>query len=357
MAREVPLIRRRGPLGRLAARVASTVLDPTIVLSFDKSGFARHAAGFDPRDLDVDLAGRTCLVTGANSGIGYATCEGLAARGATVWMLCRSAERAEDAARRLRRATGSRRVHVGLVDVSDFGSVRRFAAEFAPARVDVLVHNAGMLADERSETADGHELTLATHVLGPLLLTCLLRPKLAAGGGARVVFVSSGGMYGARLSVEDAQWRQRPFDGVSAYAQAKRMQLVLAETLARQLDADRITVNAMHPGWAETPALESSLPRFHAVTKRILRTPAEGADTVLWLAASGAARGETGKFWFDRAARRTHFLRRTRETAADRAAFLDFCRAAVPEFARLRPPARAGAGEKPREPASRGATR
>ncbi len=331
---------RPGPLGRLAAHLASTVLDPTIVLSFDRSGYLRHAAGFDPRDLEVDLTGRICLVTGANSGIGYATSEGLAGRGATVWMLCRNEERAAEAASRLRRATGSRRIHVGLVDVADFASIRRFAAGFAASKVDVLVHNAGMLADERQETADGHELTLATHVLGPLLLSCLFKPRLAAAGGARVVFVSSGGMYGARLSVADVEWRARPFDGVSAYAQAKRMQVVLAETLARQLAADRITVNAMHPGWAETPALASSLPRFHALTRRILRTPAQGADTALWLAASGAARSETGRFWFDRAARRTHLLRRTRETPAERAAFLELCRAAVPEFSRLGPTSR-----------------
>ena len=331
--------RTQTPIARVAARLASAVLDPTIVLSFDRSGFARHAVGFDPGALDVDLGGRTCLVTGANSGIGFATCRGLAERGATVWMLCRDAGRAEAASRELRRLTGSRRVHVALLDVSDFGAIRRFVAGFGPARVDVLVHNAGMLADARDESPDGHELTLATHVLGPLLLTCLLRPKLAAAGGSRVIFVSSGGMYPTRLSVDDAGWRERPFDGVTAYSQAKRMQVVLAETLARQLAADGIDVNAMHPGWAETPAVKSSLPRFYALTKRILRSPAEGADTVLWLAASEAARGQTGKFWFDRVARRTHFLRRTRETPAERAAFLDFCRAAVPEFARLAAPA------------------
>jgi NAD(P)-dependent dehydrogenase (short-subunit alcohol dehydrogenase family) len=207
--------------------------------------------------------------------------------------------------------------------------------------VDVLVHNAGMLADDREETAQGHELTLATHVLGPLLLTCLLRPKLAAAGGARVVWVSSGGMYAQSLDLEGfVSESERDFDGVAAYAQAKRMQVVLAEVLARQLAPDRIAVNAMHPGWAETPAVKSSLPRFYAVTQRILRTPAEGADTVLWLAARDAARGKTGKFWFDRAARRTHFLRRTRETAAERAAFLDLCREALPEFRRLAPAGR-----------------
>lgn len=327
--------RSPSPLLRAAARLASAVLDPTIVLSFDRSGFARHVLGFDPRALDVDLGGKTCLVTGANSGIGFATCRGLAERGATVWMLCRNAGRAAAAAGELRRLTGSQRIRTATLDVADLGAIRRFAAGFRPTRVDVLVHNAGLLADERMESPDGHELTLATHVLGPLLLTCLLRPKLAAAADAQVIFVSSGGMYPTRLSVADAEWRERPFDGLTAYSQAKRMQVVLAETLAQLLAADGIAVNAMHPGWAETQAVKSSLPRFYALTRRILRTPAEGADTVLWLAASEAARGQTGKFWFDRAPRRTHVLPHTRETAAERAAFLDFCRAAVPEFARL----------------------
>jgi dehydrogenase/reductase SDR family member 12 len=335
MAAAAPLSRRPGRLTRLLARAAAAALDPTIVLSFDRSGYARHAVGFDPRDLEVNLEGRTCLVTGANSGIGLATTLGLAERGASVWLLCRSRERGEDAAREVRQSTGSRRVHLATLDVADFASIRAFAASCRTPRVDVLVHNAGMLADARAETADGHELTLATHVLGPLLLTCLLRQRLAAAGGARVIFVASGGMYGKRLSVADAEWRRRPFDGVAAYAQAKRMQVVLAEELASRLASDGIAVNAMHPGWAETPAVKSSLPRFYAVTRRILRSPAQGADTVLWLAASEAARGQSGRFWFDRQARRTHFTARTRESGADRADLLALCSDALPEFRAL----------------------
>jgi NAD(P)-dependent dehydrogenase (short-subunit alcohol dehydrogenase family) len=198
--------------------------------------------------------------------------------------------------------------------------------------VDVLVHNAGVLPDDRIETADGNELTLATAVLGPLLLTQLLLPKLRAAGNARVIFVSSGGMYTQRLSLRDPQWRQRRFDGVEAYAQAKRMQVVLAEMLAERLADDGIAVNAMHPGWADTAAVRSSLPRFHSATKYILRSAEEGADTVLWLAASDAARDRTGLFWFDRRPRRTHFVSRSRETDSDRRALWDFCAERVPEL-------------------------
>jgi len=299
------------------------LLDTSIFFSFDRSGFLRHAAAFDPDDLAVDLSGRVCLVTGANSGIGFETAAGLAERGATVWMLCRDRGRGEAALRELRRRTGSRRAHLATLDVSDPGAIREFASRFTPSRVDVLVHNAGVLPDRRVLSPDGHELTLATHVLGPWRLTQALLPKLRASADPRVIFVSSGGMYTQRLSLADCQWQRRRYDGVVAYAQTKRMQVVLAQLLADHLPGG--TVSAMHPGWADTPAVRSSLPRFRAVMQGRLRTPAEGADTVLWLAASAAARGRSGRFWFDRAERSPHLLPWTRESKADRAALRALC--------------------------------
>jgi NAD(P)-dependent dehydrogenase (short-subunit alcohol dehydrogenase family) len=299
------------------------LLDTSIFFSFDRSGFLRHAAAFDLHDLAVDLSGRVCLVTGANSGIGFEASVGLAERGATVWMLCRDRSRGEAALRELRRRTGSRRARLALLDVSDPGAIRDFVARFTPARVDVLVHNAGVLPDRRILSPDGHELTLATHVLGPWRLTQALLPKLRASADPRVIFVSSGGMYTQRLSLDDCEWQRRRYDGVVAYAQTKRMQVVLARLLAE--DLPRGTVSAMHPGWADTPAVRSSLPRFRAVMQGRLRTPAEGADTVLWLAASDAAIGRSGRFWFDRAERSPHLLPWTRESKADRAALRALC--------------------------------
>jgi hypothetical protein len=143
------------------------------------------------------------------------------------------------------------------------------------------------------------------------------------------MFVASGGMYTQRLSLDDSEWQRRPYDGVAAYAQTKRMQVVLAELLAEELPRARITVSSMHPGWADTPAVRSSLPRFWKTMQRRLRTPAEGADTVIWLAASAAARGRSGRFWFDRRPRSTHLLPWTRESRADRDALLALCRAAA----------------------------
>jgi len=189
----------------------------------------------------------------------------------------------------------------------------------------VLVHNAGVLPDERIETRDGLELTFATHVVGPHLLTRLLRPSLEKSPDARVIWVSSGGMYTRGLNLEDPNWTQRDYDGVRAYAETKRAQVILAELWAEELRAFPIAVNAMHPGWADTPAVESSLPRFHRITRNILRTPAEGADTVVWLAACPRARESTGRFFFDRKERRTHLLPFTRESDRDRAVLWELC--------------------------------
>ncbi len=299
------------------------LLDASVFFSFDRGGYVRHAAAFGPNDLAADLAGRVCLVTGANSGIGFETSASLAERGATVWMLCRDRSRGEAALREVRNRTGSRRVHLGLLDVADPDSVRNFASAFTAPRVDVLVHNAGVLPAERILSGDGHELTLATHVLGPWRLTKALLPKLRTSAEPRVIFVSSGGMYTQRLSLADVEWQGRTYDGVRAYAQTKRMQVVLARLLAEDLPGG--TVSAMHPGWADTPAVRSSLPRFWSAMRDRLRTPAEGADTVVWLAASDAARGRSGRFWFDRAPRSPHLLPWTLESSADRAALRAFC--------------------------------
>jgi NAD(P)-dependent dehydrogenase (short-subunit alcohol dehydrogenase family) len=310
---------------RLAGRVLSAVVDPTVVLSFDRSGFLIHQLQFDPADTEVDMRGRTCLVTGANSGLGYATALGLARLGADVWLLCRDRERGQRALREIRRASGNNRVHLELADMSIQTSIRAFAERFTAAHVDVLVNNAGVLPDRRTETGDGLELTWATNVVGPFLLTHLLLPKLRAAPQGRVINVSSGGMYTRRLALEDLDWRKRPFDGVTAYAVTKRAEVILSEMWARRLAGTPVTVNSMHPGWADTPSVRVSLPRFYRVMQTVLRSAEQGADTIVWLAVCPRLAGKSGKFWFDRKARCTRYLPRTRETAAERKKLWRLC--------------------------------
>jgi NAD(P)-dependent dehydrogenase (short-subunit alcohol dehydrogenase family) len=312
-------------LVRLGAAALSKVLDPTILFSFDRTGFARHALGFDAADLDRDLTGRRAIVTGANSGIGFETALALADLGAEVVLACRSEERGLAARDAIRERVGHSRVQLERLDVSSLTDVRAFAGRFANERVDILVHNAGVLPDERSETVDGFETSFATHVAGPHLLTRLLEPALDRSDDARVVWVSSGGMYTRKLDLRDPQWQRRRYDGVLAYAETKRMQVALSQRWAERIAASHAggsgpCIVSMHPGWADTPAVASSLPRFRRVTEAILRTPAEGADTVVWLSVAPREKLEPGGFYFDRRRRSPHLLPWTRETRGEREA-------------------------------------
>lgn len=305
-------------------RLYDRLLDASVLFSFDRSGFERHARGFRAEDLEVDLGGRVCLVTGANSGIGRAAARGLAERGAAVWLLCRDEARGREAEEALRKETGNPQVRFAALDLSRPGSVESFVERFDAGRVDALVHNAGLIPAERTVTSDGLELAFAVHVAGPLRLTLGLLPALRAARG-RVVFVTSGGMYTRRLSTRDVAWRKRNYDGVVAYAETKRMQVVLGEALAERFADTGIAVNAMHPGWADTPGVRRSLPGFFRVLGGRLRTPEQGADTAVWLAAADAAGRTTGRLFLDRRPVAPHLLPWTRESAAERRRFLELC--------------------------------
>lgn len=293
-------------------------LDATVVLSFDRHGYRRHARHFDAAELAVDLRGRTVLVTGANSGLGLAATRQLARLGAEVVMLCRDLSRGEAARAEVLARQPDARLELARLDVASLADVRRFAQGWRRP-IDVLVNNAGVLPDAFTRTAEGLELTFATNVVGPFALTRALRPHLRG----RVISVSSGGLYPVRLDLRALQGEGRRFDGVAAYAQTKRAQVVLNELWAAREPA--LTFAAMHPGWADTPAVRSSLPRFHAVTRRLLRTPDEGADTITWLAAAPRLAGVSGRFWFDRREAPVHRFPWTRESAGQRAELWALC--------------------------------
>ncbi len=297
--------------------------DPIALYSFNRAGFELHRRAFDPEDLARGGEGRVALVTGANSGIGFATARELAARGFHVWLLCRAASRGEAARAEIAREVGGGRVHLDLVDMSSLASIRRLARDLPLDRVDVLVHNAGVLPDAKQVTEDGVELTFATNVLGPFALTGLLLPRLLRASDPRVVFVSSGGLYPQRLDLSLLDIAPESFDGVRAYANTKRAQVILAHMLAERVPD--VTFASMHPGWADTTAVETSLPRFHKMMKGLLRTPEQGADTVVWLAAAEKVRGTRGTFWFDRRAAAEYPFPWTRESPADREALWTLC--------------------------------
>jgi dehydrogenase/reductase SDR family member 12 len=306
--------------------VVDQAMDWTVLPGYSKIGYAVRERAV-PRGR-LELAGKVAIVTGATSGIGEAACVGMARAGAEVHLVVRNPEKGEEARRRVGDASGVDPATLTLhrCDLSDLGSVRDFAAAFLEDRdrLDVLINNAGVLPPERTHTEEGFELTFATNVLGPFLLTNLLLPALRAAAPSRVINVSSGGMYTAKLDVDDPQLEKEEFSGNKFYAHTKRAEVVLADEWARRWAPD-VAAFSMHPGWVATPGLSESLPGFDKLMKPLLRDAAGGADTIVWLAGSGALAGETGGFWHDRRRRPEHRLPSTKETATERLRFYEEC--------------------------------
>ena len=316
-------------------------LEASVVGSFTRIGHAvrRRTDAWD--DHATAGRGRHVLVTGGNSGIGFATAVALLVRGARVTVTTRDRERGEraraallDAAARGEHVTERdslrERLAVELLDLDRLDSVRMLAEHLDGGDpIDIVVHNAGAMFAQRSLTEDGLERTWQVHAVAPFLLTMLLVPRLAVREDARVVWVSSGGMYTERLVVRrvDSPGRYRPS---VAYARAKRAQVELVAELHRRLGGRTgIAFHAMHPGWARTPGIARSLPTFDRIVGPLLRTPAQGADTIVHLALaprSGDGDGDGddptagGRFWADRRPRPTDRLARTACEASEREA-------------------------------------
>ncbi len=299
---------------RLASCI-DTALDRSVVLGFSSIGPAvrRRLTTWPADPAPGSLNGKVAAVTGATSGLGLATARGLLALGADVRLVVRDTDKGARVRDELLAAVPGGSVTVDRCDVGDLDDVRRFATELAATldRLDVLVHNAGAMPPERTESAQGHELTMALHVLGPLLMTDLLAPVLS--NDARVLFVTSGGMYSQVLRADDPEYLKGDYSPSTAYARSKRAQVELLPVLQQRWPSTR--VYATHPGWADTPGVQESLPAFRKVMRPVLRDADSGAETTVWLGAVQPA-PPGGGLWHDRRQRPTHLLRKTRTDAA-----------------------------------------
>jgi NAD(P)-dependent dehydrogenase (short-subunit alcohol dehydrogenase family) len=275
-----------------------------------------------------DLTGQVVIVTGANSGIGKETAVALARMGATVVMTARTASKGEVARDEVVRRSGSDRVVLGSLDLASFASIREFAASFLAGfdRLDVLVNNAGLIVDTRRETADGFELMFGTNHLGHFLLTDLLRQRLVESAPSRVVVVSSVAHRWAVKGLDRSDLQSvRRFSGSRAYGASKLANVQFALELSRQLAADGVAVNAVHPGSihsgfaADGDTSASGLGWWMATFgPYVLRSPRTGAKTQVLLASSTRPRvaGKTGDYWSH--GRRWPASRRARDEEAAR---------------------------------------
>ncbi|HYO85339.1 MAG TPA: SDR family NAD(P)-dependent oxidoreductase [Dermatophilaceae bacterium] len=301
-----------------AARVADAALEVTVAGSFGSPGIRIRQRMFDWENLPR-LDGRTVLITGATSGIGRAAAVAMARLGAGVTIVGRNEGRTVTAAEQITAAAGSEvPVRAVVADLSRLADARSLVDQFTAGHdhIDVLVHNAGALSATHELTADGFETTYAAQVLGPHVITSGLLSLLQAGTHPRVLTVSSGGMYAEGLNLHGLHMPADSYDGVRAYARAKRAQVVLTQEWARRFPAP-VQFHSMHPGWADTAGVQDALPRFRRITRPILRTAQEGADTIVWLAGVVPIPAPSGTFWLDRRPRRTVWLPGTGGTPAE----------------------------------------
>ncbi|MGB8862231.1 MAG: SDR family NAD(P)-dependent oxidoreductase [Ilumatobacteraceae bacterium] len=297
------------------ARAVDSVLEAPIFTSFTRIGYDVRSRTGHWRQLDgYDLRERVVLLTGATSGLGLVAAEQLARCGATVVLLGRDASKTKRVRDEVMARTGNDAISAVTADMGDLAAVRAVAAEVVERheRLDVLIHNAGALSATREVSALGTELTVASQVVGPFLLTTLLLPLLRKTAGSRVLTMSSGGMYASPLRVADLEMGE-DYKGSEQYARAKRAQVTLNEMWAQRFPDRSIVFHAMHPGWADTPGVRESLPTFRKVMGPLLRSPMQGADTMVWLAADdGEPLACSGGFWLDRRRRSLHKLPGTR---------------------------------------------
>ncbi len=269
-------------------------------LGFTRFGYERRRKTWRP--ISESLEGRTAVITGATSGLGRVVAEQLSDLGARVVLVGRSLEKLERAAEEIVEATGNRDVALEKADLGLMSEVRSLAHRLLrnEKAIHILVNNAAVLPVEKSQTTEGLETAFATDLMSPYLLTRLLIPRLRESAPARIINVSSGGMYLSGIDPDQLENPEGRYDGARAYARAKRGLMILTELWAEELQDSGVVVNAMHPGWADTPGVQDSLPGFHKLTRLVLRTPEQGADTIVWLAAATEAGNVSGKLWLDR---------------------------------------------------------
>lgn len=277
---------------------------------FGKEGYARAAKQFDQSVMERSLTGKVCVVTGANQGLGLQTSQELAARGATLLMVCRNADRGQQAVDGVRTKTGNPNVHLKVCDVSSIQSIRTLVDDLKASypSINVLINNAGVMIHDRQKSPEGLDINFATNTLGCFALTLWLEDLLVQGAPSKVIFVSSGGMLTQKLDVDDMQNERmgRSYDGTVAYAKDKRRQVAIAEKFSELWANKGIVAVSCHPGWTETEGVKKSIPGFHSFYKDKFRALPEGADTMVYLALEDNEKLTPGAFYGDRHVQAKH---------------------------------------------------
>ena len=250
---------------------------------------------------NVDMTGKTCLITGGNSGIGKATAIGLAKLGATVVIVSRDKDKGEAAIFEIRSVSRNKDVDSMVSDLSSLDSVRELAHDFTARykQLHVLVNNAGIFLPKRVPTVDGFETTFATNHLGHFLLTNLLLDELKASSPSRIINITSSAHYGTEIDFEDLQGEKK-YSGYHAYSQSKLANVLFTYQLAKKLEGTSVTVNCLHPGVVRT-GFGKDQGGLMSIGVRIgspfMMSAESAAKAVIYLATSPEMEGVSGKFY------------------------------------------------------------
>ena len=245
------------------------------------------------------MRGKTCLITGANAGIGKETAAGLAALGARILMVCRDVRRGETARKDIRARVPGADLELIRADLSEIEAVRTLVRDVLSRtdRLDVLICNAGVFNLRRMMTADGLEATFSVNHLAPFLLVNGLLELLRRSQPARVVVVASGAHFRGTIGFDDLQ-AQHGYGGMKAYAQSKLANVLFAAELARRMPAEEVTVNSLHPGVVATKLLlRGIVPTW--LVRRWTMSAEQGAKTSIYVASSGDLNGVSGRYFDD----------------------------------------------------------
>lgn len=264
------------------------LLDLSIVFSFDSSGFKRHKKEYFLDEKFSSLKNKKILVTGGTSGIGLSLCDDLCSYGAEVLFTGRNTKVGQ------KLNTNCKKFY--QLDMNDWDSFENFSHQ--TGALDGIVFNAGGMPIDFSQNQYDVETQAASQLFGHYYLLNLLKKNGKLKKDCKIIWVSSGGMYLKKLDLENLKI-PKSYDRVAVYANVKRAQITLVEELSKDTQWKDFKIMAMHPGWVKTEAIKLGLPRFYSFTNKRLRTPSEGADTILWLLGTKND-VQSGKFYFDR---------------------------------------------------------
>ena len=255
-------------------------------------------------NVNSGMGGKVVLITGGTSGIGKAAATALAGMGATVVITGRNEERGKRALQEIREESGNDGAELILADLTVQDEVRRLTEELRERhnQLEVLVNNAGLVLSERTETPDGIETQLAINHLAPFLLTNLLLDLLKESAPSRIVTVSSDAHRWAKIDLGDLQSRKR-YRGMQVYGKTKLANIMFTYELAERLEGTGVTANCMHPGGVNTNFGNNQggpMNLLFRLFKPFMRSPEQGADTLIYLASSPEVEGMTGKYLADR---------------------------------------------------------